>query len=120
MIDYNKRKIINLTIKIPLELWGEHEGITSESIEKDLNHQFSYWNDGRYSYLVEQMKDSLTRMVKESIRESIHSHFQEMYPREIVPYENGSTARFIVESDKLGEVVTPAIGEEIEVNIKGE
>ena len=117
MIDYDKAREFKLNIEVPVQLYGEYYGVTPESIEKYLENRFHNYEDGRYPYLIEMFKDTLNKMLQNAISESIYWSLEEKYRGEMVPQKNGSIARFIVEREKLGDIVGGWINEGIKVKI---
>lgn len=109
------RHSATLTISFPLD---SYEGPIDPAIAENLEYLMHCWDEGRYPFCVEMVKNGLHDCLKVAARDVVEKAMQRKHGREMVVSPDGrsQTARWLIETEKVKPVV-PYINESIKVKI---
>jgi hypothetical protein len=91
----------NYELSIKVDLHAYDAALDVESFVFMLNSAMGDWSDGRRPFQVEEIRDGLYRCLKNAAYEVVCKEMQEKYGNEMVGDERGSTARWLIEAEKV-------------------
>jgi len=113
---------VDVTVTFPVTI-PVMEGIENQRIAFMLEDYLRHWNDGRYPFTVEQLKDAMRGCVKNALYKTVEEREVKKHNGEYVDYLNsarevtGKTAKFVLTTDEAMRNVRPYVREEISVSV---